>query len=39
VRENAKNNTPSIVIETDHPHPAFGHLLPEGEGIKRDALG
>jgi hypothetical protein len=22
-----------------HPHPAFGHLLPEGEGIKQDALG
>jgi len=22
-----------------HPHPAFGHLLPEGEGIKSTALG
>ena len=22
-----------------HPHPACGHLLPEGEGINGDALG
>jgi hypothetical protein len=25
--------------ESFHSHPACGHLLPEGEGIKRDALG
>jgi len=30
---------PKKPFEYFHPHPAFGHLLPEGEGINRNALG
>ncbi|MDC0307468.1 hypothetical protein OAL17_00770 [bacterium] len=34
-----KQGVCKIKSKSFHPHPAFGHLLLEGGGIERDALG